>query len=79
MSSWLGAPASERSVPSAATPDNVATAIGRLRDVLWPAEGRVELAIRGGNRVPLGNQIVFDVKSKVSGHLIVIDINAAGK
>lgn len=53
--------------------------IARVRSILGFAEGRVQIGINGGNRVKLGKEIVFDVLSKVSGRLIVIDLNAAGE
>ena len=57
----------------------VAAALGRLRAVLGPAEGRIDAGLRGGNRVRLGEQIVFEITSRVPGRLILIDLNAAGE
>jgi hypothetical protein len=67
--------------PAAPTPPspNVATALARLREAAGPAWGNVTVGLRGGNRVKLGDQVVFEVASKVPGRLIVVDINAAGE
>jgi len=86
---WLGGFASLKGVTPAdleapsATP-TVANAfaqqaIGQLEDSLAPAKGRVQISIQKGNRVKLGDEIVFAVRSDVSGRLIVIDINASGE
>jgi hypothetical protein len=56
---------------------DVNAAITKLREALGPAEGRVHISIRDGNRVKLGDQIVFEVTSNVAGRLILVDINAA--
>ena len=80
IAAWMPKPAAvEPTKASADSPGGVAAAIIGLREALSPAEGRIALAIRGGNRVALGNQIVFDVKSTVPGQLILIDVNAAGE
>jgi hypothetical protein len=55
---------------------DVSASLSRLRDVLRLAEGHVTVAIRGGDVVKLGDQIVFEVKSEVAGRLILVDINA---
>jgi hypothetical protein len=52
--------------------------VTRLREVLLPAEGRVYVGIKNGNRVRLGDLIVFEIRSQVSGRLILVDVNAAG-
>ena len=51
----------------------------QLEDVLRTAKGRVTIGIKGGNRVPLNNQVVFVVRSQVAGRLIVIDVNSEGQ
>lgn len=79
VTAWTPELAVEQTKSSSETPASVATAIARLRDVLAHAEGRIEHSIRGGNRVTLGHQIVFDVRSKAPGQLILIDVNAAGE
>ena len=86
---WLASFASLKSVtpadleaPSAtATVANAFTqqARAQLEDMLAPAKGRVEISIQKGNRVKLGDEIVFAVRSDVNGRLIVVDINASGE
>lgn len=51
----------------------------QLEDILATAKGRVQVSIKGGNRVRLGNEVVFTVQSSVAGRLILIDINASGE
>ena len=50
-----------------------------LEDVLAPAKGRVQITVKKGNRVKLGAEVVFAVRSDVGGRLIVVDINASGE
>lgn len=68
---------SPQPIRSAVAATAVTTAVGNLHDLLLPANGRIRVAIRGGNRVKLGEQIVIDVNSRVPGQLILIDLNAA--
>lgn len=86
---WLATFASLKSVTPAdletptATP-TVASAFTRqaraqLEDILAPAKGRVQISVQKGNRVKLGDEIVFSVRSDVAGRLVVIDLNAAGE
>ena len=57
----------------------IEAALARLQGLMRAAEGRVRVGLRGGNRVRLGEQVVFEVASKVPGRLILIDLNAAGE
>lgn len=54
-------------------------ALQQLRDVLRPADRRVRVNIRGGNRLAVGRDVVLVTEGDVSGRLILIDINAAGE
>lgn len=63
---------------TAQRPADLEGQIARLRDAMRSAEGRVQVGIRGGNRVRLDQQIVFEVSSEVPGRLVLADINAAG-
>lgn len=47
-----------------------------MRAILGGADGRIEVGIKGGGRVKLGDQVVFNILSRVPGRLIVIDVNA---
>ena len=58
---------------------DVAAAIAQLRKDLGQAEGRVDVGLRGGRSVKLGDQIIFEITSRVPGRLILVDINAAGE
>lgn len=70
-------PASTSTPP--ARPEAIEDGIARLRGVLASAEGRVRTEIRGGSKLRLGDQIVFNVRSDVPGRLVLIDVNAAGE
>ena len=47
-----------------------------LEDLLGPSRGRVSIGVRAGNRVRLGDKVVFEAASNVAGKLIIMDINA---
>lgn len=51
--------------------------IGQLTELLEGTAGRVRVALRGGNVVPLGNRVVFEAQSDISGRLMIFDISAA--
>ena len=67
--------------PSGETVSNQFTqqARSQLEEVLATAKGRVRIAVQRGNRVTIGNEVVFAVHSDVGGQLIVVDINASGE
>jgi Domain of unknown function (DUF4384) len=44
---------------------------------LGATKGRVRIGIRGGNRVRLGQQVIFEAFSEIAGKLIILDINAS--
>jgi secreted trypsin-like serine protease len=76
----LEAPAPASAVVADAGASRLAReARAQLEDVLGPAKGRVQVGIKGGNRVRLGNEVVLAVQSSVAGRLILIDINASGE
>jgi len=47
-----------------------------LDGLLGPAQGHLTIGIRGGNRVRLGQQVIFEAVSEIAGRLIILDINA---
>src|SRR5262245_48365948 len=49
----------------------------QLESLLGPSKGRLKLGIRGGNRVRLGQQVIFDALSEIAGKLIILDVNAS--
>ena len=51
----------------------------QIEGLLGSASDRVKLGIRGGNRVALGKEVVFETTSTIPGRLIVIDVNANGE
>ncbi len=52
-------------------------AIAQLARLLGPAQGRIAAAIRGGNRVAVGRDVVFEAQSTIAGRLLILDINAS--
>jgi secreted trypsin-like serine protease len=54
------------------------SAASQLRELLPGATGRVRISIKGGNRLKVGQEVVFLVGSDVGGRLIVVDIGAGG-
>lgn len=50
--------------------------LSHLASVLGAARGRVSIGVRGGNRVRLGENVVFEATSDIAGRLIIIDVNA---
>ena len=54
----------------------VNAAVAQLSSELAPARGRVEITIPAGQKVVLNGQYRIDVKSAISGRLILIDIDA---
>jgi secreted trypsin-like serine protease len=55
------------------------SATSQLQELLPGANGRVRIAIKGGNRLKVGQEVVFLVGSDVGGRLIVVDIGAGGE
>ena len=51
----------------------------QLEEVLAPARGRIQIGLKKGNRVKLGAEVVFAVRSDVGGRLIIVDVNASGE
>jgi secreted trypsin-like serine protease len=63
-------------VGGALTPTQLQEGLAQLDDRLGPAKGRVAVGVAGGNRVRLGDKVVFEAESRVGGRLIVLDIDA---
>jgi secreted trypsin-like serine protease len=68
---------------TAEPPSTVANALTRvaraqLEELLPDAKGRVRIALKGGNRVALGSEVAFTVRSEIAGRLIIIDVGAGG-
>lgn len=61
------------------TATQIDQALSQLETLLSSAKGRVRTGVRGGNRVKLGSNIVFEAKSDIPGRLIVLDISADGQ
>lgn len=51
-------------------------AVQQLESLLGSTKGRVDLKIRGGERVRLGAEVVFEADSRIDGRLLILDINA---
>jgi secreted trypsin-like serine protease len=55
------------------------SAASQLQEILSDARGRVRIGVKGGNRIKLGREVVFVVRSDIGGRLIVVDIGANGE
>lgn len=64
--------------PALSQPE-LAEGIEQLASLLGGASGQIGLGIRGGNRVALGSDVVFQVTSSIDGRLIVLDVNTHGE
>jgi len=61
------------------TERQLAEGLAQLQDLLGKASGRLQVEIRGGTRIALGREVVFEARSSIAGRLIIIDINAKGE
>jgi hypothetical protein len=50
--------------------------VKQLETLLGASKGRLKIGIRGGNRVRLGQQVIFEAASEIAGRLLILDINA---
>ncbi|MFZ4808100.1 MAG: trypsin-like serine protease [Hyphomicrobiaceae bacterium] len=57
----------------------LAEGLAQLQDLLGKATGRLQVEIRGGTRIALGREVIFEARSTIAGRLIIIDINAKGE
>lgn len=64
---------------AALTPAQLDEALRQLESLLGSVKGKVAIKVRGGNRVALGQRVVFEASSTVEGRLIILDINAKGE
>jgi secreted trypsin-like serine protease len=71
------APFGQQFASGALTPAQLKEGLTQIDDLLGAAKGRARLGVRGGNRVRLGDRVVFEAGSDIAGRLIVIDINAS--
>ena len=71
------APALQASGAGALSPVLLEEGLKQLESLLGPSKGRLKLGIRGGNRVRLGQQVIFEALSDLAGKLIILDINAS--
>jgi Trypsin/Domain of unknown function (DUF4384) len=70
------APVLQASGAAALSPVLLEEGLKQLETLLGPSKGRLKLGIRGGNRVRLGQQVIFEASSEIAGKLIIIDVNA---
>lgn len=71
------APVLQASGAAALSPVLLAEGLKQLETLLGPSKGRLKLGIRGGNRVRLGQQVIFEAASEIAGKLIILDVNAS--
>jgi secreted trypsin-like serine protease len=70
------APLDSNSVKNALTKLQLEEGLQQLASLLGTPGQKVEIGVRGGNRVKLGDKVVFEASSKIAGRLVVLDINA---
>lgn len=51
----------------------------QLEALMAPVSGRLQLSIRGGAKIPLGRDVVFEVSTATAGRLVILDVNAVGE
>ncbi len=71
------APAPQPTGAGALSPVLLSEGLKQLESMLGATKGRVRIGIRGGNRVRLGQQVIFEAFSEIAGKLIILDINAS--
>jgi secreted trypsin-like serine protease len=71
------APAPQATGSGALSPLQLQEGLKQLEGLLGATKGRVKLGIRGGDRVRLGQQVIFEALSEIAGKLIILDINAS--
>jgi secreted trypsin-like serine protease len=71
------APAPPPTGAGALSPVLLSEGLQQLETMLGASKGRVRIGIRGGNRVRLGQQVIFEAFSEIAGKLIILDINAS--
>jgi Trypsin/Domain of unknown function (DUF4384) len=71
------APVLQASGAARLSPVLLAEGLKQLETLLGPSKGRLKLGIRGGNRVRLGQQVIFEALSDIAGKLFILDINAS--
>jgi secreted trypsin-like serine protease len=69
-------PLREPAAGAALTVAQLDEGLRQLKTLLGDSKGRVGIGIQGGNRVHLGQKVIFEAQSDLAGKLIVLDINA---
>jgi secreted trypsin-like serine protease len=57
----------------------VDASFAQLDELLSPATGRASVSVKGGSAIKLGQFAEFEVKSRIPGKLVLVDINAKGE
>lgn len=71
-----GSPAATPASSNNLSPAQLEEALAQLSGLLGTAKGHVSVGVRGGNRVKLGDKVVFEAASEIAGRLVILDINA---
>jgi secreted trypsin-like serine protease len=71
------APAPSAAGAASLSPVLLEQGLKQLESLLGQSKGRLKLGIRGGNRVRLGQQVIFEASSDIAGKLLILDINAS--
>lgn len=62
---------------TALSPSQLEEGLRHLDSMLGSTKGRVRIGVSGGNRVKLGQRVMFEAASDLAGRLIILDINAS--
>ena len=50
--------------------------MNQLKTLLGRAGPQVRVGVRGGNRIPVGAEVVIEATSPIAGQLLILDLNA---
>lgn len=58
------------------TDQEIAEGLNQLKALLGKAGAQVRIGMRGGNRIPVGAEVVIEATSPIAGQLLILDLNA---
>jgi secreted trypsin-like serine protease len=59
------------------TADQLQRVLAQFEAALGTSKGRIRIGVRGGNKVRLRDQVVFEVESAIAGRLVLLDVDAS--
>ena len=73
----LSSPLTAKAATEQLTEAQLKAALSQLTSLIGEPNSHVRVGIQGGNRVRLGDRVVFEAKSDLPGRMVILDINAA--